>query len=672
MQLRPSEIIYDKSQTRPEMLKILLNSPTPPIKSGLAPTLCYNSFKSISKLEGYLGEDRKRWHESLATLHDNLDNNELTFSSIGMVISYLENCLNDSLIKLFDYNIFDPTKQIESKMILDSQALEHLQILEVRNTKSVTTDGSLISIIDDTRTPFGKRLLKKWISSPLLSIDAINSRLDSIEDIIEHPHEMQVLRTKLYKLNDIEKQLSRLYQYSINRNKKAIYFEDVSLKKLKEFHDMLNKMKDIPDYIESFTKVKDELKSNRLKQLVTVNYQTDDNRSEIQQNEDFEKVQNDLGLFPDLISELEEFETMVSWKRVGNERIPEPTKGLDETFDSANEIVNAIKEKFTEILKETRSQFKNDPNINYSHAKFRYELEIPERYVKGNKKPDDYEYTSQRKGFQRFHTPEIKKWVEELEEAEEILKQAIIPFICSLFSHFHSKSAIWSRAVACLAELDCLCSIADYSMKGDGKMVRPSFIDPAENKYHSYLELRKMRHPGVVNTGVNFIPNDTVIGRRFDSQEHESENPYVLLITGPNMGGKSTLLRQTAIAVILAQIGCYVPADKCIMTPIDRIFTRIGASDRILEGKSVFYVELEETKQVLEFATASSLIIMDELGRGTSTFDGFSIAKSVLDYLITSVKVSFIYLTNLQNIVCWLIHDPLPHVMPVKVQICPR
>ena len=181
-------------------------------------------------------------------------------------------------------------------------------------------------------------------------------------------------------------------------------------------------------------------------------------------------------------------------------------------------------------------------------------------------------------------------------------------------------------------------------MKSDGVMSRPEFIKNEDNKFHSYLELRQMRHPGVVSTGVNFIPNDTVIGRRFDQETKETDkNSYILLITGPNMGGKSTLLRQTSIAVILAQMGCYVPANKCLMTPIDRIFTRVGASDRILEGKSVFFVELEETKQVLDYATSSSLIIMDELGRGTSTFDGFSIAKAVLDYLVKSIKVRYLF-----------------------------
>lgn len=198
-------------------------------------------------------------------------------------------------------------------------------------------------------------------------------------------------------------------------------------------------------------------------------------------------------------------------------------------------------------------------------------------------------------------------------------------------------------------------------MRGDGVMARPQLINPKDNKYHSYLELRKMRHPGVVSTGVNFIPNDTVIGRKF-YEEEDPDSPYILLITGPNMGGKSTLLRQTAIAVILAQLGCFVPAEKCILTPVDRVFTRIGASDRILEGKSVFFVELEETKQVLDNATSNSLIIMDELGRGTSTFDGFSIAKSVLDYLVKSIKVSLFEIMYLVN---WTIYNTLPHVVSI-------
>ena len=219
MQLRPTEIVYDKSQARPEMIKILTNSPVPPVKSALSSKMCYNSFKAIAKIEGFIGENKENWPNPLADLSKDLDISEIAFSSMGMAIAYLENCMNEHLLKLFDYHLYDPSKMLDSKMILDSQALEHLQILEVRTTNSVSCKGSLLYLIDDTRTPFGKRLLKKWVSSPLVRIEDINSRLDSIEDLIDHPHEMDVIRTKLLKLNDIEKQLSKLYQYSINRNK---------------------------------------------------------------------------------------------------------------------------------------------------------------------------------------------------------------------------------------------------------------------------------------------------------------------------------------------------------------------------------------------------------------------------------------------------------------------
>lgn len=155
-------------------------------------------------------------------------------------------------------------------MIMDSQALEHLQVLEVRTPNSVTSNGSLFALIDDTRTPFGKRLLRKWICAPLTNIEAINSRLDCVEDLIAHSHEMEVFRTKLFKLKDLEKQLSKLYQYSINRNKKAIYFEDVSLRKLREFHDMLSKLKEMPEFVEMLSNA--NFSTERLKQLTTIKY----------------------------------------------------------------------------------------------------------------------------------------------------------------------------------------------------------------------------------------------------------------------------------------------------------------------------------------------------------------------------------------------------------------
>ena len=164
-------------------------------------------------------------------------------------------------------------------------------------------------------------------------------------------------------------------------------------------------------------------------------------------------------------------------------------------------------------------------------------------------------------------------------------------------------------------------------------MCRPQFIKDEE----PHLELKELRHPCIEVTGRHFIPNNIILGK---------DNPRLLLVTGPNMGGKSTILRQTCIAVIMAQLGCYVPATKCLLTPVDRIFTRIGASDRLLEGKSTFFVEMEEARQVLEYGTEHSLAIMDELGRGTSTFDGLAIAEAVLKHVIKKVKCRTLFATH--------------------------
>ena len=142
----------------------------------------------------------------------------------------------------------------------------------------------------------------------------------------------------------------------------------------------------------------------------------------------------------------------------------------------------------------------------------------------------------------------------------------------------------------------------------------------------------------MTDSSKQFVPNDTLLS--------PNQDQTLLLVTGPNMGGKSTLLRQTCMSVILAQIGCYVPAESMALTPVDRIFTRIGASDRILEGKSTFYVEMEETKNIIQFATNKSLAIVDELGRGTSTFDGYSIAHAVLKYLVSSLNCRSLFSTH--------------------------
>ena len=275
---------------------------------------------------------------------------------------------------------------------------------------------------------------------------------------------------------------------------------------------------------------------------------------------------------------------------------------------------------------------------------------------------------SQKKGFKRFYTQEIKEIKDQYNEAkaqtEEELKQAAN----RLFARFSTHFPLWKRAVSAAAELDCLISLAKVSA-GPG-MCRPRLVDQPG----PFLKICGGVNPCVAHSlaGRDAIPNDITIGSEAGAAD-EAEAPKMLLVTGPNMGGKSTLLRQACLSVLLAQLGCHVPADACALSPVDRIFTRVGANDAIMAGLSTFRVEvrrrpsashspsaltprpeltptplpqLDETALILKHATEKSLVILDELGRGTATFDGMAIAHAVLDHLVKVTKCRALFATH--------------------------
>jgi len=214
----------------------------------------------------------------------------------------------------------------------------------------------------------------------------------------------------------------------------------------------------------------------------------------------------------------------------------------------------------------------------------------------------------------------------------------IYPFLAQLFHEFYAHQAHFRAAVRLISELDALLSLAMTSQSLSGSSCRPEFVSPDAHGT-SVLEVRNCKHPvAAARMGAAFVPNDAVM--------NAEGVPGVLVVTGPNMGGKSTVLRQTCLAVVLAQLGCRVNATSCRMSPVDRIFTRIGSYDTILEGKSTLFTELEETASILAHGTSRSLAVLDELGRGTSTFDGAAIASAVLDDLAHRVKCLVLFATH--------------------------
>lgn len=254
--------------------------------------------------------------------------------------------------------------------------------------------------------------------------------------------------------------------------------------------------------------------------------------------------------------------------------------------------------------------------------------------------PGECMVMSKTKTARRYWTPELRRMVNEFLEAKESLSAMQGSAQSRLYQRFAASKGVWRQTATAVATLDCLLSLASFSKA----MPEPKCL-PVLSDATTQFSAKDLRHPIVACFAPDsFVANDVTLSSSSDGER-------VMILTGANMGGKSTLLRQVGLAAILAQLGCWVPAAELRMAPFDRIFTRLGANDNIIGGESTFKVELAETAKVLKHATSRSLVIMDELGRGTSTFDGITIAEAVLHYLINVTKACVLFSTH-YNMLC--------------------
>ena len=548
---------------------------------------------------------------------------QIMISMAGMITYLTKMMIVENVFCTVRYEIYDPAKAVLSRMVLDSQALQHLEILEVEYATKNAFEGSLLHYIDKTVSPFGKRLLKKWICAPLLDINAINARLDAIEDLEMYHDLRDQFRTELRSLPDLERICAKIYGQSVRKNQTVVLFEDVSVGKLKEFKKLIDNLKKARNIVSQLSEA--DFKSGLLIKLTAMEEVDQTGRTK----------SNNIPEISPLLKEMAEF---VSWEGPKQD-IPVPKPGIDSDYDSCKQEINAIENELTKHLKNIQARFGGNREICFAHIKHRYEVEIPTKLVEGNKKPKDFEFSSKKQDRERFVTQPIKQLVEALEEVEERLKQTLNVFVCFLFNYFHKHYAVWDRFIESLAQLDCLCSLSLTSFMADGTMCRPNLYSLNDAVF---FNAKGTRHPCVSMNKPNFVSNDIVLG---DVQEEENSKNVVIL-TGPNMGGKSTILRQVCILSILAQIGCYVPASSCSFSVVDRVFTRLGASDKLSEGKSTFFIEMEETANILKYGTQNSLAIIDELGRGTSTFDGVAIAYSTLRYIMKRLGCRTLFATH--------------------------
>ncbi len=434
-------------------------------------------------------------------------------------------------------------------------------------------EGSLISILDKTETAMGGRLLKKWISAPLRKLDLIKKRQDSVEELVKNKPLRKNLINELKEIGDLERLISKVC--TGRANPREIIALKTSLQKIPSIKDYLSNAE-----IKTLSQI--SVKLITLDKLV-------------------EKIQSSIVDTPPL--------SMADGGVIKSGFSPELDELRDISLHGKDWIAN---------LQKTERERTGISSLKVSFNKvFGYYIEVSHAHKE--KIPQDYIRKQTLVNSERFLTPELKDYEEKILNAEE----KIYELETQLFNEIRLTVAAEAEAVQqnarMIAMLDCFISFAECAEQYN-------YVKPELNDGNS-IEIIEGRHPVVeriLPPGEKFTANDCKV---------DNENDQIIILTGPNMAGKSVYLRQIGLMVLLAQIGSFVPAKKAQIGIVDRIFTRVGASDNIAAGESTFLVEMQEAANILNNATSKSLILLDEIGRGTSTFDGISIAWAITEYL---------------------------------------
>uniref|UniRef100_A0A8D0LCA5 DNA mismatch repair protein n=1 Tax=Sphenodon punctatus TaxID=8508 RepID=A0A8D0LCA5_SPHPU len=672
----PVQILFEKGNPSADTQKILKGSLSSAMQDSLiSGSQFWNASKTLKTLiEGGYFEDKQNAEseltlppviKSMTSENDSLglttgENNELALSALGGCVFYLKKCFIDQeLLSMAQFEEYFPVDvdlakakesssffaETNKRMVLDGVTLTNLEIMQNGTTGS--TESTLLEMIDTCCTLFGKRLLKQWLCAPLCNPHSINDRLDAVEDLLAMPDKMSQVGELLKKLPDLERLLSKIHgigsslKTQNHPDTRAIFYEEIrySKKKIADFLSALEGFKVMCEVIAIMEEAADEFKSKILRQIVTL------------------KSKNPQGRFPDLKAELKRWDTAFDHKQAQRTGVINPKTGFDSDYDKALQDINDMEESLRQYLDKQRKLLGCKALVYWGAGKNRYQIEIAESAIPHNL-PEEYELKSTRKGYKRYWTKVIEKMQVDMVNAEERRDTALKDCMRRLFYNFDQNRSDWQIAVECFAVLDVLMCFANYSKGSDGPLCRPVIVLP-EKHTPPFLVFQGSRHPWITKTffGDDFIPNDIVVGTKEEDEDSNSE-AYCVLVTGPNMGGKSTLMRQAGLLAILAQLGCYVPAEACRLTPVDRVFTRLGASDRIMSGESTFFVELSETSSILRHATAHSLVLVDELGRGTATFDGTAIASAVVKELAENIKCRTLFSTHYHSLVEDYSHSP--------------
>ncbi len=485
----------------------------------------------------------------------------------GSVLHYLNDTQKSRLSHIQKISIYNPTDY----MALDSATKRNLEIVFSMNENK--NSPTLITILDKTETPMGARLLKRWLSMPLIKRTPILKRLEAVRELYNNTAVRNTLRSALKEVGDLERLISRICTGRTNP---------------RDLNNLKSSLTNIPILKEALSTANSEVIKNLGNSFKDCSHIVARIESAINEN-------------PPL--------------NIGDGGVIR--QGYSPELDELRELSFHGKDWIARLQKDERERTGiSSLKVSYNRV-FGYYIEISN--ANKDKIPSDYIRKQTLVNSERFITPELKEYEEKILNAEEKIFELESRLFNDLRLSLAEEADVVQQNAKLIAMLDCFASFAEVAVSNN--YIEPEITEGQE------LEIIGGRHPVVeqiLPAGIKFTPNDCIL---------DGKNDQIIILTGPNMAGKSVYLRQTGLIVLMAQVGSFVPARSAKIGVVDRIFTRVGASDNISSGESTFLVEMQEAANILNNATPSSLILLDEIGRGTSTFDGISIAWSITEYI---------------------------------------
>ncbi len=485
--------------------------------------------------------------------------------SAGALLQYVKETQNSELAHINSLSTYNP----HNYMALDQATIRSLELVQNSDGKR---SGTLLNLLDATKTPMGARKLKDWILKPLLDANLINQRLEIVEELRKNIILKEELRTELKKIFDLERLAAKISLAACGA---------------RDLANLTSSLAVLPTVQEIVAKLPHEIVSKILEEW--------DNLDNVRQ-----LIDNNLSDNPPL--NIKDGNTI--------------KKGVDPELDRLRGLATEGKSWIASLeTKEKERTGISVLKIGYNKI-YGYYIEVTKKHL--DQVPEEYIRKQSLVNAERYISPELKKYEADISGAEEKIQELELKLFRDLREKVAAENIRIQKMADKISEIDVLASFAETAREHN-------YCLPIVSE-NSSLIIENGRHPLVEQIGPKnqFIPNDTLL---------DCGDNQIMVVTGPNMAGKSTYLRQVALIALMAQIGSFVPADKAEIGSVDRIFSRVGAHDNLLKGQSTFMVEMNETANILNNATSRSLIVLDEVGRGTSTFDGISIAWSLVEFL---------------------------------------